>query len=175
MLGGIASLGSEAKTPKTEFRVAVSGPATSLILAAVFAGVAEGLHVFGVAPIVVGVAWWLSGINLLLGLFNLLPGAPLDGGRILRAYLWRRHGDPVRAAVGAARAGRILGFTLIGLGLLELVAGALVGGVWMVFMTGCPVTARLRCRATSKGRTCSPPHSSVSVWSSSPSSVTSRS
>ena len=134
MLGGIASLGSEAKTPKTEFRVAVSGPATSLTLAAVFAGVAAGLHAFGVAPIVVGVAWWLSGINLLLGLFNLLPGAPLDGGRILRAYLWRRHGDPVRAAVDAARAGRILGFTLIGLGLLEFVTGALVGGVWMAFI-----------------------------------------
>ena len=134
MLGGIASLGSDAKTPKTEFRVAVSGPVTSLALAALFAGAAAGLDAFGVAPIVVGVAWWLSGINLLLGLFNLLPGAPLDGGRILRAYLWRRHGDPVRAAIGAARGGRILGFILIGLGLLEFVAGALVGGVWMAFL-----------------------------------------
>jgi len=134
MLGGIASLGSEAKTPKTEFRVAVSGPVTSLALAALFAGAAAGLHAFGVAPIVVGVASWLSGINLLLGLFNLLPGAPLDGGRILRAYLWRRHGDPVRAAVGAARGGRILGFILIGLGLLQFVVGSLVGGVWMAFI-----------------------------------------
>ena len=134
MLGGIASLGSDAKTPKTEFRVAVSGPVTSLALAALFAGAAAGLHAFGAAPIVVGVASWLSGINLLLGLFNLLPGAPLDGGRILRAYLWRRHGDPVRAAVGAARGGRILGFILIGLGLLQFVAGSLVGGVWMAFL-----------------------------------------
>ncbi len=134
MLGGIASLGSDAKTPKTEFRVAVSGPGTSLALAALFAGAATGLHAFGAAPIVVGVASWLSGINLLLGLFNLLPGTPLDGGRILRAYLWHRHGDPVRAAVGAARGGRILGFILIGLGLLQFVAGSLVGGVWMAFI-----------------------------------------
>ena len=134
MLGGIASFGSDAKTPKTEFRVAVSGPATSLMLAAVSAGVAAGLHALGTAPIVVGVVSWLSGINLLLGLFNLLPGAPLDGGRILRAYLWHRHGDPVRAAVGAARGGRILGYILIGLGLLQFVAGALVGGVWMAFL-----------------------------------------
>ncbi|MDR3656381.1 MAG: site-2 protease family protein [Mycobacterium sp.] len=134
MLGGIASLGSDAKTPKTEFRVAVSGPLTSLALAALFAGAAAGLHALGVTPIVVGVASWLSGINLLLGLFNLLPGTPLDGGRILRAYLWRRHGDPVRAAVGAARGGRILGFILIGLGLLQFVAGSLVGGVWMAFI-----------------------------------------
>lgn len=134
LFGGIARLGGEAKTPRTEFRIAVSGPATSLVLAAVFAGVAMGLDAFGFAHIVVGVAWWLSGINLLLGLFNLLPGAPLDGGRILRAYLWRRHGDAARAAFGAARAGRIVAFTLIGLGLLEFVAGALVGGVWLVFI-----------------------------------------
>jgi Zn-dependent protease len=140
MLGGIASLGSDAKTPKTEFRVAVSGPGTSLMLAALFAGAAAGLHAFGAAPIVVGVASWLSGINLLLGLFNLLPGAPLDGGRILRAYLWRRHGDPVRAAVGAARGGRIIGFIVIGLGLLQFVAGSLVGGVWMAFIGWFPLT-----------------------------------
>jgi Zn-dependent protease len=131
---GRSELGSETKTPNTAFRVAVPGPATSVTLAAVFAGMAAGLHPFGVAPIGVGVGWWLSGINLLLGLFNLLPGAPLDGGRILRAYLWRRHGDPVRASVGAARAGRVLGCILIGPGLLQFVADALVGGVWMAFL-----------------------------------------
>ena len=112
----------------------MSGPVTSLALAALFAGAAAGLHAVGAAPIVVGVASWLSGINLLLGLFNLLPGTPLDGGRILRADLWHRHGDPVRAAGGAARGGRILGFILIGLGLLQFVAGSLVGGVWMAFI-----------------------------------------
>jgi CBS domain-containing protein len=76
----------------------------------------------------------LAGINLLLGLFNLLPGAPLDGGRVLRAYLWRRHGDSVRAGVGAAHAGRVLAFILIALGLAEFVAGGLVGGVWLAFI-----------------------------------------
>ena len=88
----------------------------------------------GTADVVVAVTWWLAGINLILGLFNLLPGAPLDGGRILRAYLWRRHGDAVRAAVGAARAGRVVAYALIGLGLLEFLAGSLVGGVWMAFI-----------------------------------------
>ena len=69
-----------------------------------------------------------------LGLFNLLPGAPLDGGRVLKAFLWRRYGDPVRAGVRAARAGRILAFILIALGLLEFLAKAFVGGVWLTFI-----------------------------------------
>ncbi|BBX69924.1 site-2 protease family protein [Mycolicibacterium psychrotolerans] len=134
LFGGIARLGGEAKTPGAEFRIAVSGPVTSLLLAAVFAGLAAGLRTVGADEIVVAVAWWLAGINLILGLFNLLPGAPLDGGRILRAYLWRRHGDGMRAAVGAARAGRRVAYALMGLGLLEFLAGSMVGGVWMAFV-----------------------------------------
>ena len=134
LFGGIARLGGEAKTPKTEFRIAASGPAMSLALAAVFAGVAAALRSGGTADVVVAVAWWLAGINVILGLFNLVPGAPLDGGRILRAYLWRRHGDAVRAAVGAARAGRVVAYALIAMGLLEFLAGSLVGGVWMAFI-----------------------------------------
>jgi len=134
LFGGVTRLGGEAKTATEAFRIAVSGPLMSLTLAAVFGAAAYGLGVLGVAHIVLGVAWWLAGINLLLGLFNLLPGAPLDGGRVLKAYLWRRHGDSVRAAIGAARAGRILAFILIALGLLEFLAGGMVGGVWLAFI-----------------------------------------
>jgi len=134
LFGGVTKLGGEAKTPKAAFRIAIAGPATSLVLAATFGGLVAALHTVRAAPIVVGVASWLAGINLLLGLFNLLPGAPLDGGRVLRAYLWRRHGDSVRAGVGAAHAGRVLAFILIALGLAEFVAGGLVGGVWLAFI-----------------------------------------
>jgi CBS domain-containing protein len=88
----------------------------------------------GVGHIIIGVAWWLAGINTLLGVFNLLPGTPLDGGQVLRAWLWRRHGDPTRAAIGAARAGRTLAFVLIAFGLLEFLAGAMVAGVWLAFI-----------------------------------------
>lgn len=134
LFGGVTALGGEAKTPKAAFRIAIAGPATSLVLAATFGGLVAALRSVGAAPVVVGVASWLAVINLLLGLFNLLPGAPLDGGRVLRAFLWRRHGDIVRAGVGAAHAGRIVAFVLIALGLAEFVAGGLVGGVWLAFI-----------------------------------------
>jgi Zn-dependent protease len=134
LFGGVTTLGGEAKTPKAAFRIAIAGPATSLVLAAAFGGLVVALHTVRAAPIVIGVASWLALINLVLGVFNLLPGAPLDGGRVLRAILWRRHGDIVRAGIGAAHAGRVVAFILIALGLAEFVAGALVGGVWLAFI-----------------------------------------
>jgi Zn-dependent protease len=134
LFGGVTRLGSQAKTPQAASRIAVAGPATSLLLAALFAVASAGLHELGIGHIAIGVTWWLAGINALLGVFNLLPGAPLDGGQVLRAWLWRRYGDPARAAVGAARAGRILAFVLIGFGLVEFLAGAMVAGVWLAFI-----------------------------------------
>ncbi|OBI40361.1 zinc metalloprotease [Mycobacterium kyorinense] len=134
LFGGVTRLGGQAKTPQAAFRIAVSGPVTSLALAAGFASAAAGLSTIGNAHIVTGVLWWLAGINLVLGLFNLLPGAPLDGGQVLRAWLWRRHGDPVRAALGAARAGRAVAMILIGFGFLEFLAGAFVAGIWLAFI-----------------------------------------
>jgi Zn-dependent protease/CBS domain-containing protein len=133
LFGGVTTLG-EAKTPKAAFRIAFAGPATSLVLSAAFAGLAMGLESVRAATIVVSVAWWLAAVNLLLGLFNLLPGAPLDGGRLVRAYLWRRNGDSVRASVGAAHAGRVVAIILITLGLAEFLLGGLIGGVWLAFI-----------------------------------------
>lgn len=134
LFGGVTTLQGEAPTPKAAFRIAVAGPATSLALSVAFAGLAITLESAHIAVIVVSVAWWLSAVNLLLGLFNLLPGAPLDGGRVVRALLWQRHGDRVRAAVGAARAGRIVAIVLITLGLAEFVVGGLISGVWLAFI-----------------------------------------
>ncbi len=134
LLGGVTRLGSEATTPRTAFRIALAGPATSLLLGALFAAAGWELRNLGVAHIAIGVAWWLAGINALLGVFNLLPGAPLDGGQVLRAWLWHRHGDASRAALSAARAGRYVAFFLIAFGLFEFLAGALVAGVWLAFI-----------------------------------------
>lgn len=136
LFGGVTRFGNEPDSARADFRIAAIGPATSLILAGVFAGVAAAFHALGVTPVAVTVAGWLSAVNLLLGLFNLLPGAPLDGGRIVRAYLWRRHGDRTRAALGATRAGRVLASVLIAFGLFEFLTGSGLGGLWLVFLGG---------------------------------------
>ena len=77
---------------------------------------------------------YLAATNVMLGVFNLIPAAPLDGGRILRAALWRWRGDRQAAAVNAARAGRVLGFVLIALGVLQLVTGVGIGGIWLALI-----------------------------------------
>ena len=134
LFGGVADLGGEPETPGADYRIAAAGPATSLGLAVGFVGLAAALQTLGTAHLVVVAARWLSAVNLMLGLFNLLPGAPLDGGRILRAYLWQRDGDRAGATAIAARAGIAVAYGLIGLGLLEVLTGASVGGLWLVFI-----------------------------------------
>lgn len=121
-----------AVTPPNSHNVTLSTDTPAL--SATFGALAITLAGVRTPAIVISVAWWLATVNLLLGLFNLLPGAPLDGGRLVRAYLWRRHGDSVRAGIGAARAGRVVALVLIALGLAEFVAGGLVGGVWLAFI-----------------------------------------
>ena len=134
LVGGMSTLGGEAKTPKAALRIAIAGPVLSLALAAAFGGLVAAVHTAGAAPIVVGVAYWLGVTNLLMGLFNLLPAAPLDGGRMLRALLWRRRGDLVRASLSAAHTGQVMAFVLIASGLAEFMAGGFVGGVWLAFI-----------------------------------------
>lgn len=134
LLGGVARLSDEPTSPRTAFWVAASGPLTSFALTVVFACAAVVLRTSFASDVVVAVAWWLSSANLILAAFNMLPAAPLDGGRVLRAVLWYRQGDAVRSAVTAARAGRTVAALLIGLGLVEVFFGAVVGGVWLTFI-----------------------------------------
>ncbi len=131
LVGGMTNLGAEPATPTAAFRIAIAGPVANLACAVVFGGLFVALETSGAAPIAVGVVYWLGVTNLLMGLFNLLPGAPLDGGRALRARLWRRHGDIVRAGIGAAHTGQVLAVVVIVSGLAEFAAGGLIGGVWL--------------------------------------------
>ena len=134
VFGGIATLRGEAATPEADFRIAVVGPATSVALAVGFGAVWFSLAVLGVGSLVVSVAAWLATINFTLAVFNLIPGAPLDGGRVLRALLWRRWGDRLRAAVAATKAGQVVAYSLVGLGLVAFLAGDAVGGLWTVLI-----------------------------------------
>lgn len=134
LFGGVAKLLDEARDPGTDLRVAGVGPLVSLVLSAGFALLALAATGLGGEGLVVGVLGWLALINGVLAAFNLVPAAPLDGGRVLRAMLWRRHGDRTRAAVTASRAGRGFGLALIGLGLAVLVAVPGLGGIWFMLI-----------------------------------------
>ena len=130
VFGGVAQLEGEAHTPGADFRIAAVGPATSVALAVLFAALEALLRAAGWHGLAVAVLSWLWQINLLLAIFNLIPGAPLDGGRILRAALWHRDGDRLRASIAAARAGRGVAIVLIALGLVAFVATGSVLGLW---------------------------------------------
>lgn len=117
LFGGVARLGGEARDPAAELRIAGVGPLMSLVLAGIFFVAAGLAPAFDTPDIVVGPLRWLAAINVALAVFNLMPAAPLDGGRILRAFLWWRRGDRVSAAVTSTRAGKAFGFLLVGLGL----------------------------------------------------------
>ena len=124
LFGGVAKLGGEAATPTAEFRIAAVGPAVSVALAGLFGGSAVVLDAVSAPSLMVGAATWLATINLILAVFNLIPAAPLDGGRVLRALLWRRSGNRMQATVTAANAGRVFGYLLIVVGVVEFAAGA---------------------------------------------------
>jgi Zn-dependent protease/CBS domain-containing protein len=133
LFGGVSEMAAEPHNPRSEFRIAVAGPLTSLGLAALF----WGLQRTALPSLVPGgplVAEYLATINLALAIFNLVPGFPLDGGRILRAWLWWRRGDLLSATRTAGRAGSVVAYALMGLGLVNLITGATLGGMWMILI-----------------------------------------
>jgi Zn-dependent protease len=129
-LGGVAKLGREAPTPKAEGWIAAAGPLTSIVLAAVNIGAWVALGGTDAESAYVSVLAWLGVINATLALFNLLPGAPLDGGRILKAVRWQIHGNKYRAMREAGRAGTFLGWSLAGLGVALILREQ--SGIWLV-------------------------------------------
>ncbi len=133
IFGGVSRLSHEPTDPKTEFRVALAGPLTSFALAAAFAALGLALKGLGQSLIVV-VIGYLAWINLALGIFNLIPGFPLDGGRILRAFLWWKTGSLTRATKVASDFGKGFAVALMILGGLQIFAGALINGLWLIFI-----------------------------------------
>ena len=133
IFGGVSALGAEPKTPGQEFRVAIVGPLVSFVLAGAFGVAALVAHLSGVGgqpP--AAVVLYLAIINAAVGVFNMLPGYPLDGGRVLRATLWARGRNLLTATRRASWAGTLLAFGLIALGVVSILAGNFIGGAWFV-------------------------------------------
>ncbi|MEM1309748.1 MAG: site-2 protease family protein, partial [Cyanobacteria bacterium P01_H01_bin.153] len=113
LFGGLAALERESDTPGGAFKVAIAGPVVSLILFAVLSTVGQVLALNGPLGAIVSL---LAYINLALGIFNLLPGLPLDGGNVLKSIVWRITGNPYKGVVFASRAGQVLGWLAIAIG-----------------------------------------------------------
>ncbi|MGC9529661.1 MAG: site-2 protease family protein [Candidatus Bipolaricaulaceae bacterium] len=132
IFGGVSNIAGEAEAPKDEFLMSIVGPLTSLALAAVFWGIRAAVG--DVDTPLAATLGYLAVINALLAGFNLVPGFPLDGGRVLRSILWSVTGSLPRATNIAAAAGQAFAWVLIGWGVFQLLAGSLIGGLWIAFI-----------------------------------------
>lgn len=131
-LGGMTRM-DRPGSARVAFRVAVSGPAVSLVVGGAAYGAGVGIHAWLGWALPAAVLVWLGAANVLLGVFNLLPAAPLDGGRVVQALLWWRTGDRERAERAAGRSGQVLGVLLLVLGWVTFVRGA-PGGLWLALI-----------------------------------------
>ncbi len=133
IFGGVSALGAEPKTPGQEFRVAIVGPLVSFILAAIFGIIAFLVILSDAGDSPPGaIVLYLAIINAAVGVFNMLPGYPLDGGRVLRAGLWARGRDLLVATRRASAAGTVLAFGLVAVGIVSVLMGNFIGGVWFI-------------------------------------------
>jgi len=148
LFGGVAEIESEAETPQAEFTIAIAGPLMSLALGLLFGAVANfGLDTAAreqlltdpqaaladIGPVITA-CLWLSSVNFVLAIFNMIPGFPLDGGRVFRAAIWRFTGDLMAASRAASTTGRWFGWTLMAIGLWNLLAHRDLGGLWFVMI-----------------------------------------
>ena len=132
LLGGVASVERECPTAMGSLMVAAAGPLVSLVLAALL--LASGHSVAHASPLLGAMVNELGGLNLILALFNLLPGLPLDGGLILKALVWQWSGSQRKGIQVATATGRFLSLLAIGLGVVLLLRGASVGGLWLMLL-----------------------------------------
>lgn len=131
IFGGIARIGREPATPGAEFRIAIAGPLVSFALAGLFGG----LYLLDrQIPYLAAPSLWLSRINFILAAFNMIPGFPLDGGRVLRSIIWKITGSYLRATQIASFSGQLIAFGFIGWGVFTMFGGNFFNGIWLVFI-----------------------------------------
>jgi len=132
LFGGVSQIGEEPQTPGTEFVMALVGPLTSIVLGALFGAVwflARGTN----EPLA-ALGSYLAFINVILGFFNMIPGFPLDGGRVLRSILWQATGNLMRATRWASLVGQAVAYLFILWGIWQIFTGNWVGGLWIAFI-----------------------------------------
>ncbi|MBD1911243.1 MULTISPECIES: site-2 protease family protein [unclassified Leptolyngbya] len=131
IFGGLASLGDEAKTPGESFRVAIAGPLVSFSLFGILNAIGYFSPISG--PLAAMLAL-LASVNLALGIFNLIPGLPLDGGNVLKALVWKITGKPYRGLAFASRVGQVFGWIGVSLGLASVLGLSNIGSVWTLLV-----------------------------------------
>jgi len=133
IFGGVSQLSEEPQDPSVEFKMAIAGPLSSIFLGVVFLGVFFIARQFALSTIILAPSLWLGYINVVLGIFNLLPGFPLDGGRVLRAAIWYFTGNLKRATGIAAGFGKGLAFSMMLLGIFGIFSGN-IGLLWFMVL-----------------------------------------
>jgi Zn-dependent protease len=136
-LGGVAQMGKEAADAKTEFWMGIAGPLMSALIGAVCLGMAWMLgwtFVLEPATPLMAMLVWLGYINIGLAIFNMVPGFPMDGGRVLRAVIWWITGNAARATRAAAATGQVIAYGFILFGIVRFFGGADISGLWTAFI-----------------------------------------
>jgi len=133
VFGGVSHLESESRTPREEFLIAIAGPATSFVIAGLLGGL--WLLLSPVREPAALAAGYLAVANAVIGVFNLIPGFPLDGGRVLRAFLWKTTNGLLQATRLASWVGTVVAYALMVLGIAVMVlTGEILSGVWFIFI-----------------------------------------
>jgi Zn-dependent protease len=130
VFGGVSNLGREPQSPAEEFQIAFVGPLTSLVIGALFAVLWAALR--GPAPGAAAIAGYLAFVNGVLAVFNMLPGFPLDGGRVFRSIVWARNRNLLLATRTAYRVGEYVAYALMAVGAIEILFDNLIGGIWLI-------------------------------------------
>jgi Zn-dependent protease len=134
IFGGVAEMKDEPNSPKTEFFMAIAGPIASLLLSILFAALYQIATIIEFPVPAIGILGYLSAVNMLLAVFNMVPAFPTDGGRILRSLLWWIKGDIRWATQVASRISMVFAIAIIFVGFMSLIEGNFIGGLWWVLI-----------------------------------------
>jgi Zn-dependent proteases len=134
IFGGIAQIEKEPDEPAKELKIAIAGPATSILLYMLFTILSNIVVVFGASEVITVLLAYVANVNLVLAIFNMVPAFPLDGGRVLRAIIWYLTDNLQKATRIASSLGSIFSYFLIFIGIFGVLSGTFISGIWFIFI-----------------------------------------